>query len=68
MAGTVPATDEACPYCDNRGDCDACEHFVCATCSGRVSWDDGGADDFPDDCSVCWSRKTLEGAPSERAA
>ena len=48
---------DACPQCNgalDANECEPCQLFQCACCLLWISWDDGGADDFPDDCSSCW--------------
>lgn len=43
-------------------------HFECGTCGLEVPWSDGGADEFPDDCSKCWLKKTNERTQQVEAA
>lgn len=37
-----------------KGWCPKCGEFRCATCGFVVHAAFGAADDFPDDCDVCW--------------
>lgn len=47
--------DPACRACGTAADCDKHLRFTCASCGTLTHWNDGAADDRPNDCSNCWA-------------
>lgn len=56
---TAPkAASFKCGRCRTTAGCERHRTFKCQECKRPTHWDDGGADERPNDCSDCWLAKT----------